>query len=170
MRSIHYQHAERSGGGGAVSSESLAVFAIGDESVVVHVIFAMAFGARGDAVGGYGKRSAPHGNGIGVETVGAFPVIGVEGGGDVESAIAHDDAVVVSEDECASCIDGVLYRTAFHPCVVGEVVIGGTAAHRHRHLTENAGCGRIHRTGQGGIVMHRVVEDEIASLRGILIL
>lgn len=140
MRSIHHQHAERSGGGGAVSCESLALFAVGDESVVVHVIFAMAFGARGDAVGGHGERSAPHRNGIRVEAVGTFPVIGVEGGGDVESTITHDDAVVVSEDERALRIHGVLYRAAARPRVVGEVVIGGSAAHRHRHLTENARC------------------------------
>ena len=170
VRSIHHQHTEGAGGGGAVSCESLAVFAIGDEPVVVHIIFAMAFGAGGDAVGGHGEWRASHRYGIRVEAVGTFPVICVEGGGDVEGAITHDDAVVVTEDECAPRIHGILYRTAAHPRVVDEVVIGGSAAHRHRHLTEDARCGRVHRTGQGGVVMYRIVVDEIASLHGVFVL
>src|SRR3712207_1555506 len=90
-----------------VARELLPGIAFCYAAACVEVIRTLALGACGEAIGAHREHVALHGNGARVEAVGAFGIETIEGRGVFEIAIAHDNAVVRSEErrvgkECRS--------------------------------------------------------------------
>lgn len=91
-----------------------------------------------------GEWMAFHWNGIGIETVGTLAIVGVEQGRGVEIAIAHDDAVVKTDDDGHPVVDGCPLDITLLSLVVAAVEEGGTALFLLLDGAEGAGCHRVH--------------------------
>ena len=171
MGSVHGEDTEGSGGRGAVAGHLLAAVAGHHDTAAVHVILPVANLAGGQSVAAHGEGFAPHGQRVGVETVGALLVVGVEHGWGVQGAESHNHAVVVADDIGAPLVDAVDDTAAALSGIVGEGEVGGTAGlHLALDEAEDAGRVDVHGAGQDGVVVLAVVDGQVAGSDGVLIL
>ena len=98
------QDAIRPRGGCAVSIHFLARVAFGKNTTIVHVILALTGITRGDTRRVYMQRIASDGYLIGVETVGAFAVEGIEYERIGEVAISHNQAIIHPQNHGAPLV------------------------------------------------------------------
>lgn len=158
MRRLLYdEETPGTGGGGAVAGETFAGVARADESLIVQIVGALAIGTSAEAALIYTDGIGAHGEGIGVEAVGAFAVVGVER--TVERiAIAHDEGSVVTQNICVALVDGVELDVVCLSLIAHYMIVAGTVLRGYGHGDEAAWIlqgGGEHRT-----LMHAVVDAE----------
>lgn len=166
---VHAEYAISTGGGGAIADEFLAGVATGNDAAIVQVVQSLAGLASSNAVGGYLQGVATDGNTRVVVAVRAFAVEGVEHWWVGEHAKAHDDTVVHAKHERAPRVDSIEdalgggLLTADEAEVLCTAVVGKGNGGEHTSI----GC---HGSGQRGVLMNAIVDDEIAAVARELVL
>ena len=168
FESVDVEDSEGAGGASTVADEFVAFVAFDDDAAAVHVVFAMAGGAGGNACGGHLEGFAAHGDGIGVEAVGAFAVVSVEGEV-VPRGVADNEAFVHAESDGAALVDGVEDGFGGLPLVAGELEVLCASLVLQGDGDEHAAIGG-HGRGERGVLVHSVVEHQIAATRTVLVL
>ena len=160
FESVDVEDSEGAGGASAVADELVALVAFDDDAAAVHVVFAMAGGAGGNACGGHLEGFAAHGDGIGVEAVGAFAVVSVEGEV-VPRGVADYEAFVHAESDGAALVFAVKDRFGGLPLVASELEVLDATLVLQGDGDEHADRGG-HGRGECGVLMLCVVEHQVA--------
>lgn len=132
----------------------------------IHVILPPAFAACGNAAVVHIEGIAFHGDGVVVEAVGAFRVVGIELCRVAEVAVSHDDAVVHAEVVLAlqPLVDGIEDGLGSLSLAVPEYEIECSGVDFMRYLAEYSLGIRIQSRVQGLVKMLAVVYGEVAVI------
>ena len=144
LLSVDRQVAIGTGGARAVVGHLGAVVTFHEDASNVQVVFSTAIVTRGNAVGGDIQRIAFHRDGVGVEAVGTFAVVGIESFS--QGAVAYDDAIVHADPEGSPSVYCIKDRLGGSSSLVAlKIEILCSRFKDNRHCGKDIGIG-----GHGG--------------------